>query len=74
MKIRDVKYIKGEFINFHDGYVITKPQELIDGFRWGGQLPKVVPANSTPAFTGGLGPDAWILVDKEMALKAGVWK
>lgn len=28
-------------------------------YAWGGALPKVIPAASTPASTGGLGPGAW---------------
>lgn len=74
MKLIHVNYIKGDFINFKDGYVITKPHELIDGFRWDGMLPKVVPANSNPDSTGGLGLQAWVLVDKEDGFKAGFWK
>lgn len=30
------------------------------GYSWGGALPKVVPAGSTPATTGGISPTAWI--------------
>jgi len=31
-------------------------------YRWGGSLPKNVPASSTPGGTGGFGPEAWVLV------------
>lgn len=32
-------------------------------FRWDGSLPKVVPADSTPQLTGGIGEGAWVPVE-----------
>lgn len=54
---------------FTTGATINNPNEVLlntdDGeyYKWAGSLasgPKVVPANSTPASTGGVGPGAWI--------------
>ncbi|EOG1815653.1 hypothetical protein ACK3RA_001012 [Enterobacter hormaechei] len=53
---------------FHDGATLTLPNQILkdttDGeyYRWDGSLPKVVPAGSTPASTGGTGVGAWISV------------
>ncbi|QGH76735.1 tail fibers protein [Escherichia phage BEK3] len=54
--------------SFQDGVTIeSKTQQIIDikdgnaaSYVWGGELPKVVPANSTVDSTGGIGPTAWI--------------
>ncbi|MBO1929941.1 hypothetical protein J4731_23665 [Providencia rettgeri] len=32
-------------------------------FRWDGDLPKLVPADSTPQLTGGIGEGAWIPIE-----------
>lgn len=54
---------------FTTGATINNPNEVLlntaDGeyYKWTGAFasgPKVVPANSTPASTGGIGPGAWI--------------
>ncbi|WP_411696643.1 tail fiber/spike domain-containing protein [Enterobacter pasteurii] len=54
---------------FTTGATINQPNEVLlntaDGeyYKWTGSFasgPKVVPANSTPASTGGIGPGAWI--------------
>lgn len=54
---------------FTTGATINNPNEVLlntaDGeyYKWTGSFasgPKVVPANSTPASTGGVGPGAWI--------------
>lgn len=53
---------------FQDGATLTLPTHILkdttDGeyYRWDGQLPKVVPAGSTPSSTGGTGVNAWLSV------------
>ncbi|MDT3614682.1 hypothetical protein [Cronobacter sakazakii] len=53
---------------FQAGTTLTLPNQVLkdmtDGeyYRWDGALPKVVPAGSTPASTGGTGVGAWISV------------
>ncbi|MDI7660638.1 glycosyl hydrolase family 28-related protein [Cronobacter universalis] len=52
--------------SFQDGAVITLPNQALrdeatgEYYRWDGELPKSVPANSTPASSGGVGIGAWI--------------
>lgn len=52
--------------SFEVGGTITTAKETLlyeqngVGYTWGGALPKIVPADSTPATTGGIGPSAWI--------------
>lgn len=52
--------------SFELGGTITTTKETLlyeqngVGYSWGGALPKVVPANSTPSTTGGIGPSAWV--------------
>lgn len=54
--------------SFEDGAVITTPNQILlfeqDGnyYRWDGDLPKVVPENSTPDSSGGVGPGEWVSV------------
>lgn len=49
---------------FSTGATINTHNELLthDGlqYRWEGTLPKVVPANSTPVTSGGIGSNAWM--------------
>lgn len=53
---------------FQDGVTVeSKSQQVINisngyasSYLWGGELPKVVPAGSTPEDTGGIGPQGWI--------------
>ncbi len=53
---------------FQDGATLTIPNQILkdetDGeyYRWDGELPKLVPAGSTPASTGGVGPGAWLSI------------
>ncbi|WP_054628771.1 hypothetical protein, partial [Cronobacter sakazakii] len=53
---------------FQAGATISLPNQILkdttDGeyYRWDGPLPKVIPAGSTPASTGGTGVGAWISV------------
>lgn len=57
--------------NFTDGTTLNNANDVIqwttggggsgEYYRWGGSFPKVVPAASTPATTGGFGLEAWIL-------------
>ncbi|MGV4246565.1 hypothetical protein [Citrobacter freundii] len=56
---------------FTTGATISQPNEVLlntaDGeyYKWTGSFvsgPKVVPANSTPAGTGGIGPGAWLSI------------
>lgn len=47
------------------GTVTTAKQALLDestlvAYSWGGTLPKTVPANSTPATSGGISPATWV--------------
>lgn len=55
--------------SFQDGAALTRADQALhwklpdgDGeyYRWDGALPKTVPADSTPATTGGVGPGAWV--------------
>lgn len=54
--------------SFEDGNTLTLPNQVLhleatgEYYRWDGALPKVVPANSTPETTGGIGPGAWLSV------------
>lgn len=52
--------------SFSTGVAVTTKNELVtftDGkYRWDGELPKIVPADSTPATTGGVSPSAWMPV------------
>lgn len=54
--------------SFEDGATITSRYEALhfetggEYYRWDGELPKVVPAGSTPETTGGVGPGAWVSV------------
>lgn len=60
---------------FSSGATLNNANEIIqwttggggsgEYYRWGGSLPKVVPAASTPASTGGFGNEAWILAVSE---------
>lgn len=51
--------------SFTSGATLTVKNELLvyldSKYRWGGEFPKTIPANSTPASTGGVGDSAWIL-------------
>lgn len=57
-----------QFNLFEAGCFITDPSELIysirDGgyYRWDGELPKQVPADSTPSSTGGVRKGSWVSV------------
>lgn len=52
--------------SFEDGGTLTSTNNILlykAGFgyyQWMGSLPKVVPAGSTPASTGGIGPSTWV--------------
>lgn len=52
--------------SFDTGVTVNTKNELVvftDGkYRWSGKLPKIVPAGSTPASTGGVGLGAWVSV------------
>lgn len=54
--------------SFELGATITQRNQALrhaaDGklYRWAGDLPKVVPANSTPTSSGGMGDNAWLEV------------
>lgn len=54
--------------SFEDGNTLTLPNQVLrleatgEYYRWDGQLPKNVPASSTPESTGGIGSGAWISV------------
>ncbi|WP_426713062.1 hypothetical protein [Cronobacter muytjensii] len=53
---------------FQAGATISLPNQILkdtssgEYYRWDGSLPKIVPAGSTPASTGGTGVGAWISV------------
>lgn len=52
--------------SFTSGATLNVKNELLvyldSKYRWGGAFPKTIPANSTPASTGGVGNLAWIPV------------
>ena len=52
--------------SFSTGVTVNTKNELViftDGkYRWDGELPKIAPAGSTPASTGGVGLGAWVSV------------
>ncbi|EAC0655347.1 phage tail protein [Salmonella enterica subsp. enterica] len=54
--------------SFEDGNTLTLPNQVLrlestgEYYRWDGILPKIVPANSTPETTGGIGSGAWLSV------------
>lgn len=54
--------------SFDLGATITQRNEALrhtasgEFYRWGGNLPKVIPAGSTPANSGGVGNKAWVEV------------
>ncbi|MBJ9598127.1 endorhamnosidase [Citrobacter werkmanii] len=54
--------------SFEDGNTLTLPNQVLrlestgEYYRWDGILPKIVPANSTPETTGGIGVGAWLSV------------
>lgn len=56
--------------SFVAGFTLTNAREVllydVDGnyYQWKGALPKVVPANSTPASSGGISATAWVNVGK----------
>lgn len=51
---------------FTSGYNITQRNEVLlfsgEWYRWDGTLPKIVPAASSPATTGGINSGAWVSV------------
>lgn len=59
-------YIKVKDFTFSTGYTITDQRQcllnIVDNnyYQWNGTLPKVVPAGSTPATSGGIGAGAWV--------------
>lgn len=64
--------IKWDFnFNFYDGATIEKTNQVVDGYRWCGILPKCVPPGSTPETSGGIGPDAWVYVSEWDGVKRG---
>lgn len=48
---------KGAVVSDRDQAVLYEEEGKV--YTWGGSLPKVVPANSAPDTTGGVGADAW---------------
>lgn len=54
--------------SFQAGATLTLPNQILkdtargEYYRWDGALPKVIPAGSTPATTGGTGVGAWVSV------------
>lgn len=54
--------------SFEDGNTLTLPNQVLrleatgEYYRWDGDLPKDVPAGSTPETTGGVGVGAWVSV------------
>lgn len=64
-------YVTLTGVSFTTGATITKPNEVLfneannEYYKWTGSFssgPKVVPANSTPESTGGIGAGAWLSV------------
>ena len=64
--ISQVGYITMD--SFEGGATLTLPNQVLryeatgEYYRWDGTFPKVVPAGSTPASTGGIGKGAWLSV------------
>lgn len=64
--IRNYGYITMD--SFEDGATLTLPNQVLryeatgEYYRWDGDLPKTVPAGSTPENTGGIGLGAWVSV------------
>lgn len=64
--IRNYGYITMD--SFEDGSTLTLPNQVLryeatgEYYRWDGDLPKTVPAGSTPATTGGVCLGAWVSV------------
>ena len=54
---------------FDTGATLTVKNELLvyqdSKYRWEGTFPKTIPANSTPASTGGISPTAWKLISRD---------
>ncbi|MGX7395697.1 tail fiber/spike domain-containing protein [Enterobacter sp. ESY66] len=54
--------------SFQAGATLTLPNQILkdtasgEYYRWDGAIPKIVPAGSTPATTGGTGVGAWVSV------------
>lgn len=72
--IADKAVISSGFVtidSFALGATITQRNEALryasEGklYRWAGNLPKTIPANSTPTSTGGLGANAWLEVSDQ---------
>ncbi|WP_193764145.1 hypothetical protein [Hafnia alvei] len=70
-------YITLTDVSFTIGATITKPNEVLfneangEYYKWTGSFasgPKVVPPNSTPESTGGIGAGAWLSVGDSTAL------
>ena len=64
-------YVTLTGVSFTTGATVTKPNEVLfneannEYYKWTGSFssgPKVVPANSTPESTGGIGAGAWLSV------------
>lgn len=64
--IRNYGYITMD--SFEDGATLTIPNQVLrheatgEYYRWDGEFPKTVPANSSPASTGGVGLGKWVSV------------
>lgn len=64
--IRNYGYITMD--SFEDGSTLTLPNQVLryeatgEYYRWDGDLPKTVPAGSTPETSGGLGLGKWVSV------------
>lgn len=64
--IRNYGYITMD--SFEDGATLTLPNQVLryeatgEYYRWDGELPKTVPASSTPESAGGVGIDAWLSI------------
>lgn len=65
--------------SFQQGAEITKRNEILrdettgEYYRWDGELPKSVPAGSTPESTGGVGMGAWVGVG-DASLRSELYK
>ncbi len=64
--IRNYGYITMD--SFEDGTTLTLPNQTLryeatgEYYRWDGEFPKTVPADSTPETSGGVGLGAWVSV------------
>lgn len=53
-------YKNDQDVTFESGGIVYERVTIVDGFRWTGDLPKVIPPFSTPNSSGGVGFGMWV--------------